>query len=60
MMSHKSLPTPSDKKSKACCGHMLDATNVLDVFAVVMLLFQLLAKCSSAALSYKRFVNKHL
>ena len=34
--------------------------NVLDVFCSVMLLFQLLAKYSSAALPCKRFVNKRL
>ena len=43
------------KKSKACCGHVPDAINVL-----VTLLFQLLAKDSSAALPCKRFINKHL
>ena len=52
---------PRDKKSKASCGHVPDAINVLDVFCiVVILLFQLLAKHSSAALPCKRFVNKRM
>ena len=37
-----------------------DAINVLVYFVVGTLLFQLLAKHSSAALPWKRFVNKHL
>ena len=41
-------------------GQVPDAINVLDVFVVVTLLFQLLAKHSSAASPCKRFVNKHL
>ena len=39
---------------------VVDAINVLMYFVVVKLLFQLLAKHSSAALSFKRFVNKNL
>ena len=38
----------------------MDAINVLMYFVVVALLFQLLAKHSSAALPCKRFVNKRL
>ena len=38
----------------------VDAIIVLMYFVVVTLLFPLLAKHSSAALPYKRFVNKHL
>ena len=41
-------------------GQVWDAINVFMYFVVVTLLFQLLAKHSSAALPCKRFVNKHL
>ena len=37
----------------------MDAINMLMYFVVVTLLFQLLAKHSSAALPCKQFVNKH-
>ena len=41
--------------------HAVDAINVRNVFFVVVtLLFQLLAKHSSDALTCKQFVNKHL
>ena len=48
------------KKSNACCGHVPDAINVLDVFVAVTQVFQLLPKHTSAALPCKRFVNKRL
>ena len=40
--------------------HAVDAINVLMYFVLVTLLFQLLAKDSSAALPCKRFVNQCL
>ena len=57
MTSQKTLPTPRDKKSNVCRGHVLDATNVLDVFCSC---YSVIAKHSSAALPCKRFVNKRL
>ena len=47
-----------DRKSNVC--HAVGVINVLVYFAVVTLLFQLLAKHSSAALPCKGFVGKHL
>ena len=43
--------------NNACCGHVLDAINVLMYFVAVKLSFQLLAKHSLAALPCKRIVS---
>ena len=60
---NKTLPTPCDRKIYAYCGHVPNAINVVllcSYFVIVTLLFQLLAKHSSAALPCKQFVSKRL
>ena len=59
MTSQKTLPTPRDKKSNACGGHVQDAINVLGVFCSCYTV-KLLAKHSSPALPCKQFVNNRL